>query len=147
MPSLDKPGVKPVDELAKKLREDAARIDAAISPELESRIAASLEAATPSKPAEPRPAQRPWTFWLASSLTGAAVALAVIAFFNLRSGPQPAEAPQMVDSAPPADPFEVPAIDLRAETAVLTTPLAEELDALKSDLRKVEEKFRDDMGL
>jgi hypothetical protein len=136
-----------MDELTRKLREDAARIDATISPELEGRISASLEAAAPSKPAGPRPVPRPWTFWLASSLTGAAVALAVIAFFNLRGGPQSAEVPQMVDSVPPGETFEVPSIDLRTETAVLTTPLAEELDALRSDLRKVEEKVRDDMGL
>ncbi len=134
-----------MDELARKLREDAASIDATISPELESRIDASLRAAIPDAQRTKR-TSRPWTFWLASSLTGAAVALTVIAVLSLRA-PEPAPSPQVAEQAPAADPFEVPAIDLNAETAVLTTPLANELDALKSDLKKVEEKVRDDMGL
>ena len=41
----------------------------------------------------------------------------------------------------------VPAIDLKAEAAVMTSPLQEELDKLESDLKKAEEKVRREIGL
>ncbi len=138
-----------MDKLANRLREDAARIDATISPELEARISASLNAVNPAQET-PQPPARPWSFWLASSVTGAAIAVAAIAFLATRS-PEPADEPAVASSpepveAPP-DNFEMPALRLNTETAVLTAPLQEELDALQSDLKKVEQKVRDDMGL
>jgi len=134
-----------MDELAKRLREDAVQIDATVSPELERRIDASLHAAEPVRPAVGR-RSRSWTFWLASSLTGAAVAIAVIALLNMRP-PQQVQPPAIVNTVPPAEAFDVPAVDLKAETAVLTAPLVEELDALESDMKKLEQKVRDEMGL
>ena len=77
-----------MDKLANQLREDAASIDAEISAELDSRIRASLRNITPeSAKSRPRALRSP-SFWLASSLTGAAAALGVIAVINLdRAGP------------------------------------------------------------
>ncbi len=138
-----------MDELAKRLREDAASIDATISAELEARIHASLHAVSPAEETA-RPDARPWSFWLASSLTGAAAAVAAIAFLATRS-PEPGDAPAVARSPEPVraptEPFEIPALTLNTETAVLTAPLQQELDALQSDLKKVEQKVRDEMGL
>ena len=133
-----------MDKLAKKLREDAERIDATISPQLDDRIDASLRAVSPES-AKNQPS-RSWSFWLASSLTGAAVALTAIVILSVRS-PEPLEPPHVVQTQQLEVPFEIPAFKLKAETAVLTAPLQQELDALQSDLRKVEQKVREDMGL
>ena len=147
--SLDNNKVKPMDNLAERLREDAASIDATISPELEARIHASLHAVRPAEET-PKASAKPWSFWLASSLTGAVIAVAAIAFLATRS-PEPGDEPTVARSPEPveapSDALEIPALRLNAETAVLKAPLQEELDALQSDLKKVEQKVRDDMGL
>ena len=72
-----------MDKLALKLREDADKIDVGISDELDHRIEASLRATAPAKPAREVPRARPPWFWLASALTGATAAIAVIAIVNL----------------------------------------------------------------
>jgi hypothetical protein len=41
----------------------------------------------------------------------------------------------------------IPAIELKAETAMLTGPLQQELDRLESDLRKAEARVKRDIGL
>jgi len=134
--------VKPMDKLAKRLRDDAARIDVNISDELDRRLEASLLAVTPEM-ADQRsvtPA-RPLMFWWASTMTGVAAAVAVIAIMNWQAPQQPAaDVPLNIIAV-------VPEIDLKAEAAVLTNPLQEELDNLESDLKKAEEKVRRDIGL
>ncbi|MGB5165927.1 MAG: hypothetical protein WBN61_11760 [Woeseiaceae bacterium] len=132
-----------MDKLTRQLRDDAERIDASISPELDARINASLRAITPVAEARARP--RSWSFWLASSLTGAAAAIAVIAIVNMRQ-PEVAE-PAAVAAVEQNTSYTVPMFDLKAETAVLTNPLSEELQALQSDLKKAEQKVREDVGL
>lgn len=130
-----------MDKLAERLREDAAKIGIDVSDELDRRIEASLRAATPQAPVPERPAARPPLFWWASTMTGIAAAVAVIAIVNL----------QFEDQPEPAVPVErmvsMPAIELNAEAATLTAPLQEELDKLQSDLKKAEEKVRRDIGL
>jgi anti-sigma-K factor RskA len=145
MRNLPKAEVKIMDKLAKRLREDAERIDATISPELDARIDASLRAVTPARPADERRPARSWTFWLASSLTGAAAAIVLLVGLNM--GDAPVETPPVVANSTIPNIVEVPVFDLHAETAVLTSPLSEELEALQSDLRKAEEKLREDIGL
>ncbi len=77
---------------------------------------------------------------MASTLTGAAVALAVIAIVNRQVPEEPA--------APPVTVAEVtPTIDLNMEAAMLTAPLQQELEDLQSDLKKAEEKVKRDIGL
>ena len=130
-----------MDKLANRLRADAERIDVNVSDELERRIDASLQAVTPeAADRPPPPAARPALFWWASTLTGVAAAIAVIAIVNLRTPAQEEVVPvEFVATVPP--------IELKAETAMLTAPLQEELDRLQSDLRKAEEKVKRDIGL
>jgi hypothetical protein len=131
-----------MDKLANRLREDAANIEVRVSDELDRRIAASLErVAAESRAAAPRRKRRPALFWWASSLTGLAAAVAVIAILNIEEPPGP------VSATPDNFVADLPAIDLRAETAMLAGPLQKELDALESDLRKAEERIRSDIGL
>jgi len=131
-----------MDNLAKQLREDAANIDAEISAELDNRIRASLHNVTPES-AQPRPrVARSPSFWWASSLTGVAAALGVIAIINLdRPGPPPLQVQE------PVAHFVVPELDLEVEAAMLTSPLAEELARLQADLRRAEAAVRDDVRI
>jgi len=135
-----------MDNFTRRLREDAARIDAEVSPQLESRIQASLAAIEPEVVRQRRPARRPVSFWLASSLTGVAAALAVIAVLNVIDSNEPEAVPRVVD-ANPAQPLEIPALDLDAEAAMLTAPLARELEDLQADLKKAEEVVRGDVRI
>ena len=130
-----------MDKLAERLREDAARIEVDVSDELDRRIEASLHATTPQTDPPARPMARPPLFWWASTITGIAAAVAVIAIVNWRveEQPQPVVPVDLMAS--------VPGIELNAEAAMLTAPLQEELDKLQSDLKKAEEKVRQDIGL
>ena len=131
-----------MDKLANRLREDAANIEVRVSDELDRRITASLERVAAESPgAAPRQKGRPALFWWASSLTGLAAAIAVIAILNIEEPPGP------VSATPDNFVADLPAIDLRAETAMLAGPLQKELDALESDLRKAEKRIRSDIGL
>ena len=131
-----------MDKLALKLREDADKIEVSISDELDHRIEASLRAAAPAKPERPVPRARPPWFWLASALTGASAAIAVIAIVNLSAVDEPAvPAPTIVAAEP------MPLLDLDTEAVELTAPLQRELEDLQSDLKKAEEKVRRDIGL
>ncbi len=130
-----------MDKLARQLQEDAQRIEVSVSDELERRIDASLRAVTPElESPPPAPATRPPLFWWASTITGVAAAIAVIAIVNWR-------APDPLDPPPASVAAAIPSIDLKVEAAMLTGPLQEELDRLQSDLKKAEEKVRQDIGL
>ena len=129
-----------MDKLAKRLREDAERIDASISPELDDRIRASLQGVRPETPRAPASAARPRWFWLASTVTGATAAVAAIVVINLRA-PEPV--PVVAESSAP--PLVLPDIQWRAETAVLTSPLEQEIEDLQSDLKKAEEAVKEDI--
>lgn len=131
-----------MDKLALKLREDADKINVAISDELDHRIEASLRAAAPARPARPVPQARPPWFWLASALTGATAAIAVIAIVNLQDVDGPATPMPTIVAADP-----MPLLNLDTEVVTLTAPLEQELEDLRSDLKKAEEKVRRDIGL
>ena len=128
-----------MDKLARQLRDDAERINVSVSDELDQRIQASLRAVSPATERR-APRARPPLFWLASTLTGAAAALAIIAVVNMQETEQPA-----VPAATVAD--LQPSIELNMEAAMLTAPLQQELEALQSDLKKAEEKVKRDIGL
>ena len=132
-----------MDKLADQLRTDAERINVAASDDFDYRLEASLRGVTPEKgePAASMPGSRPALFWWTSSLTGAAAAMVVIAIVNYNSQP---DDPTTVATTPPAN---VPIVDLKAESAMLTEPLRQELENLQSDLRKAEEKVKQDIGL
>lgn len=127
-----------MDELETRLRDDALRIRAEVSPDLEARIRASLEGAA-SEPA--RRERRPGvSLWWASSLTGLAAAALVIVAINL--GP---EEPRPARDAYLPEPLVTPV--LKVESAVLTGPLEEELEDLEADLQKARDVVRKDIGL
>ena len=130
-----------MDKLARQLRDDARRIEVSVSAELDRRIDASLRAVTPEvEDNRPVPVARPPLFWWASTITGVAAAVAVIAIANWRIPDQPELPPVNVAAA-------ISTIDLKAETVMLTGPLQEELDRLQSDLKKAEEKVKREIGL
>ena len=129
-----------MDKLAKRLRDDAAHIECAVSDELDDRIRASLENIQPQPPAEPQRAPRPYTFWWASSLTGVAAAIVLIAVLNLQ-GPDPVA----TTTEPATQPLVMPSIEWQAETAVLVSPLEQEFEDLQSDLKKAEDAVRQDI--
>ena len=136
-----------MDKLANRLREDAATIDADISPQLDSRIQASLGAIGPeTAPRQREPRRRPVSFWLASSLTGVAAALSVIAVLNVVDTDEPAAVSRTVADNTP-QPIEIPVIDLDVEAAMLTGPLEQELEDLQADLRKAQEVVRGDVRI
>ncbi len=133
--------MKPMDKLAKQLRADAERIDITVSDELDRRIDASLRAVTPATETHRPAVSKPPLFWWASTITGVAAAVAIIAIVNW-------QAPEESVSATPSNIVAVvPPIDLRAEAAMLTGPLQDELDKLQSDWKKAEEKVKRDIGL
>lgn len=140
------PEVKPMDELTRKLREDAASIDAEISAQLDSRIRASLAAIEPDTLRQKAPKRRPVSFWLASSLTGVAAAVAVIALLNVIARDEPAREPRTVVGNS-SEPVQIPALDLDVRAAMLTDPLSQELQDLQADLRKAEEVVRGDVRI
>ena len=129
-----------MDKLAKQLRTDAERIEVTVSDELDRRINASLRAVTPVEQTPDTVASKPPLFWWASTITGIAAAVAVIAIVNWQVPDKP------VSATPANIVAAVPSIDLKAESAMLTRPLQEELDKLQSDLKKVEEKVKRDIG-
>lgn len=132
-----------MDKLAEQLKKDAALIDARVSDELDRRIEASLHATELERPSPSRPEARPASFWWASSLTGIAAAMVVIVILNSMDGTEPVETPPQSI----ANTFEVPRVQLKTESAMLTEPLRQELEDLQSDLKKAEEKVKQDMGL
>jgi hypothetical protein len=137
--------VKPMDKLAERLKADAAVIDVNISDDLDRRIAASLQSVEPERPSHASPRPRPALFWWASSLSGVAAALAVIAIINSQS--QTDEAPVPTAATSPVNEILTPVIDWKTESAMLTQPLQRELEDLRADIKKAEEKVKQDIGL
>jgi len=130
-----------MDKLAKQLRADAELIEVTVSDELDRRINASLQAVTPVEQSAGPVASKPPLFWWASTLTGIAAAIAVLVIVNWQVPDEPVSAtPSNIVAA-------VPSIHLKAESAMLTGPLQDELDKLQSDLKKAEEKVKRDIGL
>lgn len=138
-----------MDSLTTQLKRDADLMDVQVSDELDHRIAASLEGVTPERPRQSAPQQRPAIFWWASALTGVAAAFVVIAVFNSQSQLGNERVPVIVSSVPEAASLGIsaPTIDWKAESAMLTQPLRRELEDLQADLKKAEEKLKQDIGL
>lgn len=128
-----------MDKLAKRLREDADQIEVQISPQLENRIQASLQGVR--QEGEPPATSRPSaSFWWASSLTGVAATLAIVAFVNF-AGPEP----EIGVTEPPLQQFTIPRFDWKPKTAMLTETLDQELVDIQSDFKKAEQTVRDDI--
>lgn len=129
-----------MDKLATQLRDDARKIDAGVSDELDARIQASLNGITPETPANPQPRRKPAPIWWWSTLTGVTAALGVIAVINLQS-PEPA--PAVAQTTPAA--LKLPKVDWIAREAVLTSPLEQEIENLRADLKKAEDAVKEDI--
>lgn len=127
-----------MDKLAKRLRDDADQIECTVSPELDDRIQASLRGITPAEP-QASLKSKPFSLWWASSLTGAAAAIVLIVIANLNA---PEVIPEVVDATRP---LQMPGIQWQARTAVLTSPLEQEIEDLQSDLKKAEEAVKQDI--
>lgn len=128
-----------MDKLAERLREDAERIDVALSPELQRRIEASLNA-TPQQPAKAIARRHATWRWWASSLTGAAAAVTVLLFVDM----QQSEPPPGASAVPPLQSLAAQ-FDWQPETAVFTQTLHQELEDIESDLKKAERAVKDDL--
>jgi hypothetical protein len=129
-----------MDKLAKQLRNDAHRIECAVSEELDDRIRASLEGIQPESVQRPRRESKSFSFWWASSPTGVAAAIVVIAFINLQ-----APGPGSVSTESNPQPLVIPTVQWHTETAVFTSPLEQELEDLQADLKKAEEAVKQDI--
>ena len=132
-----------MDKFTERLREDAARIDAEISPELDARIQASLHSTSPVAARQQTRPARSHMFWLASTLTGVVGALALIAIINRDIG----DISPQVTAENGVQQISLPEVDLKAEAAMLTGPLADELERLQQDIKKAEEAVRDDVRI
>jgi hypothetical protein len=135
-----------MDDLERRLREDAKTIRAEVPPELTARIASSVRGARALPPARREP--RGWPLWLGASLTGAALAAVAIVSLNradmdVTGDPLPAET--VAGSVPDYIREFERQIPLRARTADLTAPLEEELKNLRSDLERAREDVEQDL--
>ena len=128
-----------MDDLAKKLRADADQIEVSISPQLDDRIRASLESANQDT-SLPVAKSQPASFWWASSLTGVAATLAIIAIVNLNR-PEP----DIAITEPPPASMTMSNFEWNLQPAVLTETLEQELADIQSDLKKAEQAVRDDL--
>ena len=133
-----------MDDFEDKLKRDAAEIRAEITPELELRIRASLEAQAPPRP-RLQPAI-PLRAWLAAGLTGAAAAVLVVALLPQGPPPQPVvEGPPVRSVSDYVTAFER-TLPLEVEQAELTAPLEQELENLRADLEQARRSVAEDMS-
>jgi len=131
-----------MDKLAKRLRDDADQIECTVSDELDARIEASLQGVQVQTAQTRGMESRPASFWWLSSLTGVAVAAAIIVAINIQA---PGSGSVLLE--PDKGPFTVPvpAIEWQAKSAVFTESLQKEIDNLQSDLEKAEEAVKQDI--
>ena len=129
-----------MDKLAKRLRDDADQITCSVSDELDVRIAASLQGVQVQAVQERVLESRPASFWWTSSLTGVAVAAAIIVAVNMRSSGL-----EKGTTEPSQAVLAVPAVEWSARSAVFTAPLQQEIKDLQSDLEKAREAVKQDI--
>lgn len=136
-----------MDEFEKRLKRDAHAIQAEVSPELQSRIAASVRAVEPIRTVPEK--RTPSTgLWWASSLTGIAAVLILVVVVNLNQPdvppPQVTAIPDQTEPPVPVDqPMISPNLDIRS--ADFTSPLEQELLNLKADMEKARKNVREDV--
>ena len=137
-----------MDNLDRTLREDAAKINVEVSAQLDDRIRASLENVSPMPPEKTAPRRRPVSLWWASSLTGVAAAIGIIALINVfGSAPDSNSIDTSVAASSGANVAPVVLPELSAHTAMLAGPLEQELENLESDLMKARDVVRRDLRL
>jgi len=100
-----------------------------------------LRGISPAPEQDRKSPSRPFSMWWASSITGVAAVVAIIAVINMQQ-PEPES---MTD--PAVLPLALPFVKWQTKTAVLTGPLQQEYEDLQADLKKAEQALRDDIGL
>jgi len=138
-----------MDEFEKRLKRDAQGIDADISPQLVSRIEASLLSVERIESLRQKGSATS-NLWWASSLTGLAAAAAVIALLNWnRPDPEPVLPEQTTFQVVPDAREYLQQIQgrlpLRAETADFKHGLEDELVKLQADFEKARENVNRDI--
>ena len=141
-----------MDELKTRLIEDAGEIDAVVSPELQRRIDASLNAARETRSvAGARPEKRN-SLWMISSLTGLAAAALVMLVIGWNRQPETAAQEQVAGQRVQAADQSLPegwdimgGLSLNIESADLTRSLEDELVNLQSDLEKARQSVERDV--
>lgn len=134
--------VKFMDELERQLRADAKRIQAETSVTLRKRIDAAVAAAGAQQPRKTRP---PIRWWSVALIGGAAAMLVVVLLDRPSIDTLTNPPPPTARTVPESPPVQQTDFDLRAQPAVLTEPLEEELEHLKSDLEKAREGVAEDL--
>ena len=135
-----------MDEFEQRLKRDAEDIRGRISPELRSRIDASLRATEQIRPV-PESRASGMNLWWASSLTGLAAAIVVIVLINWNRPvteivpPEPIASETVPDYIDEIQSFYLPQI----KTAEFTKPLEEELLRLQADIERTRENVKEDI--
>ena len=133
-----------MDEFENRLKRDAEEIRVGISPELRTRIDASLRATEQIRPVPESPASG-MNLWWASSLTGLAAAVIVIVLINWNRPTTelvPVEAvASVLDNINENQGLYRPQL----KTAGFTKPLEEELIRLQADIERARKNVREDI--
>lgn len=136
-----------MDELERRLKDDAEDIRPGISAAFAARLDASLQAAEPAAAQETRSRGRGISGWWVSGLTGAVGALLVLVVLNRNAPPEvaaPAELP-VARTVPETGPQAATGFPLQVESAEFTEPLQDELEKLRSDLEKARQAVETDL--
>lgn len=136
-----------MDKLERELKRDAERIRAEVTPELRTRIDASLHAERIER-RDTRPGRPGGYFWWFSGLTGVAATLIVVVLIDRgRDATQPAtgEAPAIMVVVPDSGSLDIQLQPLDVRNADFTEPLEDELAKLKSDLEKARDEVERDI--
>jgi len=139
-----------MDEFEKRLKEDAANIQADVSLELKARIESSVHATdridSEAQRTQGRHRPGPSSWWL-SGLTGLVAALVIIALLNRNTAVDPVVPVQEPTATVVPEYVQQFNTDfyLKVENALFTAPLENELEKLKSDLEKVKNNVEQDL--
>ena len=135
-----------MDEFENRLKRDAEEIRAAVSPELRTRIDASLRATEQIRPV-PESRTAGMNLWWASSLTGLAAAIIVIVLINWNRPTTelvPVEA--VAGETVPDYDNEIPSLYRpQIKTAEFTNPLEEELVRLQAEIERARQNVKEDI--
>jgi hypothetical protein len=135
-----------MDEFEDRLKRDAEEIKPGDTTALRARVDASLRATQRIRPV-PAARDSGINIWWASSITGLAAAIAVIAVINWNAPPVPVEAPEPLagDTVPDyVDEFQG-LYPPRLKTADFTDPLEAELAKLQADIDKARQNVKEDI--
>jgi hypothetical protein len=133
-----------MDEFESRLKRDAEEIRAGISPELRTRIDASLRATEQIRPVPETPASG-MNLWWASSLTGLAAAVIVIVLINWNRPTNELVPVEAVASVPDNINQNQGLYRPQLKTVVFTKPLEEELIRLQADIERARKNVREDI--